>query len=155
MLVVPQRVGGVKPLIGVVDDSLSLRLPQEHERVLVHPRADDVVARVLVVDHRAEVDPPEGVHPAVLLAGVHLEVAAHELVEVRLPGADGTEQELGPIFGTESARAGLHFVYKLVDRFVDLAAGEGVLAVVERVFSGEHISNDDAIEPLVFSFTAS
>ena len=56
MLVVPQRVGGVKPLIGVVDDSLSLRLPQEHERVLVHPRADDVVARVLVVDHRAEVD---------------------------------------------------------------------------------------------------
>lgn len=144
VLVVSEGVGCVEPLVELVDHALALGARDEHERVLVHRRAHGVVAGVLIVDHRTEVHPAEGVHPTGVLAGVRLEVPTDQPVEMRLTGADRTEQKLDPLFGSEAPSAGFHLVDELVDRLVDLSAVEDVLAVVEGVVRGERVLDDAA-----------
>jgi len=82
MLVVAQRVRRVENLVEILDDRGSLFFWEQHQRILIHRRADGVVAGILIVDHRTEVGPPEGVHPAGVLAGVGLKVPPGEKVEV-------------------------------------------------------------------------
>ena len=96
----------------------------------MHRRLDRVVCGVLITDDVTEVDPPEGVHTALLLERVILEVPSDEPVEVRLARADRSSEEFDSFLGAETPCAGFDFIDELVDRLVDFAAVKHVFPVV-------------------------